>query len=136
MAAAAEVTTTTLSLVLFLSLLSASIISKTEAQVEPVVHVTSELPGNTNAMHIHCISKDLVVIDQALSAGQNCSWTAKEKTLYSCAAAWTGKIGSWSAFEPSRDVGHGQVLWLVKVDGFYLSWDGGGWVKKAIWNTE
>ncbi|XP_030533870.1 uncharacterized protein LOC115743286 [Rhodamnia argentea] len=130
----AATATTTLSLVLFLSLLSASTISETQAQAESIVHVTSKLPGNTDAMHIHCTSKDLVVIYRELRAGQSCSWTAEEKTPSYCTAGWTGKMATWPAFEPSRDAGHGKVLWLVKEDGFYLSRDGSRWVKEAVWN--
>ncbi|KAI6694064.1 hypothetical protein NL676_021774 [Syzygium grande] len=98
---AAVTATTTLSLILFLSLLSAPIIAETKAQAEPVVH-------------LDCRGEDAV-------------------QLLGCV---DGKIGLWPAFEPSRDAGHNKVLWLVKEDGFYLSWDGSGWVKKAIWNTE
>ncbi|KAI6694058.1 hypothetical protein NL676_021768 [Syzygium grande] len=75
--AAAVTATTTLSLVLFLSLFSASIITETGVEAEPVVHVPSELPSNTDVVRIHHNSEDSVVIDQALSAGQDCSWTAE-----------------------------------------------------------
>lgn len=83
---------TTSSLFLFSA---ASIVSGTEAHVDPVVRVTSKLPNNKEAMQIGCGPMSGDVIDLSLSAGQNCSWTVKEKTEHYRGAQWNLLIASW-----------------------------------------
>ncbi|KAK3414783.1 hypothetical protein EUGRSUZ_H00100 [Eucalyptus grandis] len=105
---------------------------------EPVVSVVSALPKGSQAMQIRCKrdGSTAAVIDQALSAGQGCSWAATEKALYRCEAVWARKFAAWEAFQPSRDAGQARVLWRVTEEGFFLRVNGTGWVRKAVWETE
>ena len=32
-------------------------------------------------------------------------------------------LASWHAFQPRRDENHETVFWMVKEDGFFISWD-------------
>ncbi|KAI6694062.1 hypothetical protein NL676_021772 [Syzygium grande] len=104
---------------------------------DPVVSVVSALPNGTRAMQIRCKPEgSAAVIDQVLSAGQGCSWTAREKALYWCEAVWMRMFAAWHAFQPSRDAGRGWVVWLVREEGFFLRVNGTGWVRKAVWESE
>ncbi|KAI6694068.1 hypothetical protein NL676_021778 [Syzygium grande] len=75
------------------------------------------------------------VVSVALSAGRGCSWTAREKALYRCEAVWTRMFAAWHVFRPRRDAGRGQVVWLVREEGFFLGVNGTGWFKKAVWKS-
>ncbi|KAF4355362.1 hypothetical protein F8388_026632 [Cannabis sativa] len=50
-------------------------------------------------------------------------------------AIWGRFMGSWHGFQPKRDLNN-SVFWLIKPNGFFLSWDNSTWVKKALWETE
>ncbi|KAM6544758.1 hypothetical protein CsatB_025494 [Cannabis sativa] len=51
-------------------------------------------------------------------------------------AFWGRFIASIHVYEPQRDIGHNSIYWLVKTDGFYLSWDNSSWVQNGYWDTE
>ncbi|KAK1567703.1 hypothetical protein Q3G72_015422 [Acer saccharum] len=101
------------------------------------VHVINGLPEKSKAMKIECSLKGKSVgIFHDLVVGDEYSWIVKEKGLYFCEAIWGSLVGSWHAFQPRRDANRTSVFWLVKHNGFFLSWDNSTWIKRSTWETE
>ncbi|KAL5781511.1 hypothetical protein ACOSP7_006540 [Xanthoceras sorbifolium] len=106
-------------------------------KVAASVHVRNGLPVKSGAMRIECSfhGKSLGIHD--LGVGEDYSWTVEEeKALYFCKAIWGTKMGSFHAFQPRRDANHATVFWLVKQNGFFLSWDNSTWIQRSPWDTE
>ena len=61
-------------------------------------------------------------------------WTVPSDTqVDSCSATWGHSSASFSAYDASYDGGYVTVFWIVKLDGFYHSWDNFNWEKRASW---
>lgn len=75
-------------------------------------------------------------LQTTLKWGDNYQFVVEERAVYFLEALWGRFIGSLHVFQPKRDVGHESVFWLVKQNGFFLSWDNSTWVKKCVWDTE
>jgi hypothetical protein len=104
----------------------------------PVVHVTNALPVKSEPVKVECTSEhtNTHLGIHTLNVGDDYQWTVVENALHYCQAEWGRWFASWHAFEPDRDVSHGTVYWLVKNDGFYLSWDNSSWVRQETWQTD
>lgn len=102
------------------------------------VHITNVLPQNNsnNPMKIRCNCNKKYFGYKTLACGEDYTWIAEERDLYFCEALWGRFMASWHAFQPKRDINQQSVFWLVKQNGFFLSWDNSTWVKKSIWETE
>ncbi|KAK2643873.1 hypothetical protein Ddye_019068 [Dipteronia dyeriana] len=102
------------------------------------VHVRNGLPEEEEpkAMQLDCSSEDKIEIYQDLAVGDEYSWSVKVKEIYSCGSIWGNYVGSWDAFQPSRDANHTSVFWLVKRNGFFLSWDNSTWIRRYTWGFE
>ena len=103
-----------------------------------VVHVINALPNNSEPMRIQCTSPrtDTNLGEYTLYVGDDYQWNVTHKSLHYCEALWERRFASWHAFQPRRDVSHGTVYWLVKHNGFFLSWNNSSWVRKESWQTE
>lgn len=103
----------------------------------PIVHVTRDLPKNSPTMEVVCkFNNGQSLGVQKLKAGDDYTWNVKLRVVYYCQAIWGNRVSSWHAYQPRRDANHGRVFWLVKENGFFLSWDKSNWVKRSEWETE
>lgn len=123
---------------LALCLFTATTIDEDHNQHLAIIHFINALPPNSQPMEVRCSSNskntDLGV--HTLVVGEDYKWGIEEKTMHFCEAIWERFIASWHVFQPHRDNNHGIVFWMVKKDGFFLSWDKVNWVRKSIWETE
>lgn len=100
------------------------------------IHVINSMPKDSGPMQIHCNSKYTDYGMQQVDVGDDYQCGVREKALYYCAALSGREIASWHGFQPRRDGNRKAIFWLVKEDGFFLSWDNSTWVKKSVWFTE
>ncbi|PON66092.1 hypothetical protein TorRG33x02_269020 [Trema orientale] len=106
------------------------------------VHIiTTPLPKNNSGpgevkIRLTNSKQSYYSLETTLKWGNDYQFVAEERALYYGEALWGTYVGSWHAFQPKRDAGHGSVFWLVKPNGFFLSWDNSTWVKKSIWEYE
>lgn len=111
-----------------------------KGSVTSTVHVINGLPKKSDSVNVHCNSKYTDLGMYTLNEGEEYKWVAEKQAEYFCEAIWGPRFfASWHAFQPKRDLVHSggaSVFWLVKKDGFFLSWDNSTWVKKSTWETE
>lgn len=69
----------------------------------------------------------------AQGPGKTHQWVVPLKKVESCHAQWGHSEATFNAFDAQSDLGHVTVYWLVKLDGFYRSWDNFNWGKRASW---
>ncbi|XVF84688.1 hypothetical protein PTKIN_Ptkin17bG0057800 [Pterospermum kingtungense] len=100
------------------------------------IHVINSMPKDSEPMQIHCKSSNTDYGMQQVRVGDDYQCGVREKALYFCAALSGRQIASFHGFQPRRDGNHKAVFWLVKEDGFFLSWDKSKWVKKSEWYTD
>ncbi|KDP27635.1 hypothetical protein JCGZ_19640 [Jatropha curcas] len=100
------------------------------------VYIINGLPKSSETMQVRCSSKSTSPDPRSLDAGEEYNWTVKEKGMYKCYSVWREFFQVWHAFQPRRDRNYREVFWVVKEDGFYLSWNNSSWVRKAIWESE
>ncbi|KAL5781512.1 hypothetical protein ACOSP7_006541 [Xanthoceras sorbifolium] len=115
---------------------TAAIVEVGNNQVAASVHVTNGLPAKSEAMKIECSFKGKRLGIHDVGVGEEYSWSVEEKALYFCEAIWGRQMGSWHAFQPRRDANHATVFWLVKQNGFFLSWDNSTWIRRSTWESE
>ncbi|KAJ6388159.1 hypothetical protein OIU77_026685 [Salix suchowensis] len=87
-------------------------------------------------MSVSCSSSNIVFGEQTLVNGEVYKWRVSQRKLHYCVAIWERFFASWHAFQPRRDGNHETLFWMVKEDGFFISWDKAKWVKKYRWETE
>ncbi|XWS35089.1 hypothetical protein CRYUN_Cryun21dG0096200 [Craigia yunnanensis] len=100
------------------------------------IHVINSMPRESEPMQTRCKSRYTDYGMHQLRVGDDYQCGVQEKALYFCAALSGRQIASWHGFQPRRDGNHKAVFWLVKEDGFFLSWDNSSWVRKSEWETE
>ncbi|KAM6544761.1 hypothetical protein CsatB_025497 [Cannabis sativa] len=132
--------------ILFFFLLSISLKSTLTfgAQKPNTVYIitTNNLPkNNTNPdefkIQISNSKQSLSKLETTLKWGGNYNFVVSESTsTYYLEALWGNVMASVNVFKPNRDIGHQSVFWLIKPNGFYLSWDNSTWVQKGVWETE
>ncbi|KAL9369828.1 hypothetical protein Peur_041027 [Populus x canadensis] len=123
-------------LVLPLCLLSTATADEHNEHRLPFVQVINALPKNSKPMQVSCSTKNIDVGKRSLVNGEVFKWRAAQRKLHSCGALWERLFASWHAFQPRRDENHETVYWMVKEDGFFISWDKANWVRKYRWETE
>ncbi|KAL8048449.1 hypothetical protein ABFX02_07G066800 [Erythranthe guttata] len=93
------------------------------------VNVKNELPNDFGQLEVHCASKDDDLGHHFLSSSEAFSWSFRanfwETTLYFC-HFWSGvKTKAFVVFNAGWDADeyHHTLIYSVKSDGFYLSYD-------------
>ncbi|KAI4346073.1 hypothetical protein L6164_013155 [Bauhinia variegata] len=99
---------------------------------EIAINIRNDLPSNTQQITLACDNTDSF----HLKVGKEFNSSVKVHQSIECSATWFQWFSSWDAYEPRRDKGHGSVYWLVKNDGFYISWDKIEWKKVEHWYTD
>ncbi|WCJ24196.1 hypothetical protein M5689_006174 [Euphorbia peplus] len=104
------------------------------------VHIKNGLATNISSestMEITCRSKSTSPMARELSAGEAYEWRVRKRKVYKCYCTWGRYFQIWHAFQPRRDEYYTVVSWVVKEDGFYLSWDYLlNSTRKAVWESE
>lgn len=87
------------------------------------VHITNELPSNTQKLTIRCQSKEKDLGYHVLLVGQDYYWgfhrNLTGSTLYFCHFWWNKKDKVITVYDRYSDGRHS--FWTVKADGFYFS---------------
>ncbi|KAF4367262.1 hypothetical protein G4B88_026769 [Cannabis sativa] len=100
------------------------------------VHIITSNPSNKLIrIRVSNTKQSFYSLETTLKWGESYKFVAEERCLYYCEAIWGRFMGSWHGFQPKRDLNN-SVFWLIKPNGFFLSWDNSTWVKKALWETE
>ncbi|KAI4346065.1 hypothetical protein L6164_013147 [Bauhinia variegata] len=100
---------------------------------EIAINIRNALPSNTE-------QPITLVWDNTdsfhLKTGKDFNSSVKVNQSIECTAVWLQWFASWDAYEPQRDKGHDSVYWLVKKNGFFISWDKTKWKKVEDWGTD
>ena len=102
------------------------------------IELTNGLPEKYAAVPLDILikSQTKAVDERVVKLGESFKWSVTPDSIYYVRGVLGNKFASVHGFEPGRDAGHATVFWLVKEDGFYLSYDNASWNKVAPWVSE
>ena len=102
------------------------------------IELTNGLPEKYGAVPLDILikSQTKAVDERVVKLGESFKWSVTPDSIYYVQGVLGNKFASVHGFEPGRDAGHATVFWLVKEDGFYLSYDNASWNKVAPWVSE